>query len=122
MLLCFLPPTGGLFAAIFFAKNLPLASAPMSALLLTTSLVGPVGLFLAFRAIVLEKRRMGTRIMLVFAALAAWTAFGNAVFVLFAANPIGQVRALVMLALLPAVGTAHLSLIAIRGQSERVPA
>ena len=108
MLFCFVPVTGGLFLATLFAGYLPQTTPSTSALLLTTSLVGPLGLIFAFRSIVMERRHVSTRIGIVLLALAVWTAFGNSFFVLTVADPVSDVRAIAVMALLPVAGIAHL--------------
>ena len=125
MLLCFLPPTGPLLAVLVvigLAGFSPPWGTPMSALLLTTSLVGPLGLFLAFKSIVLEQRQMSKRITLVFCALAGWTFVANTYFVLSVASPGYEFRGIMLMALLPVVGTAHLVYMANTERSELAPA
>lgn len=121
MLSCFMLPTAvalGLFGAIVFAEYPPFWGTRMSALLLTTSLVGPVGLFVAFKSIVLERRRMSKSIALAFCALAGWTLVGNTYFVLSVASPGYELRGITLLALLPIAGVAHLVYMANEGRSE----
>jgi len=123
MLLCFLLPTGGLFVAIAALTGyLPPWGAPISALLLTTSLVGPLGLFLAFRSIVLEHRQVSKGTVLVLCALAAWTFVGNTYFVLTVASPLSELRTIVLMAVLPVVGVAHLVYMGSEERSEPTPA
>jgi hypothetical protein len=121
MLLCFLQPTGagllGLFTTPLFAGHPPFG-APISVLLVTTSFVGPLGLFLAFKFIVLAQRWMSKRITAVLCALAAWTFVGNTFFVLSVASRGFELRAFVLLALLPVVGAAHLVYLANTGRRE----
>ena len=106
MLLCFLVPTAALFGAIVtivLAGYPRFWSTPLSALLLT-SLVGPLGLSLAFKSIVLERPQMSKMISLVLRATAAWTFVGNTFFVLTVASPGYQLRGIILMALLPVVG------------------
>lgn len=125
MLLCFVVPTGTVlsgFITIIFSESLQFWSTPMSALLLTTGLVGPLGLFLAFKSIVLETRQMSKRMTFVFSALAGWTFVGNTFFVLSVASPGYELRAIILMALLPAVGAAHLVYLANAERNELAPA
>jgi len=111
MLLCFLIPTQALlaaFVAIALPPFTPFWSTPLSALLLTTSLIGPVGLFLAFKSIVLEQRQMSKGLAVGFCGLAGWTFVGNAFFVLSIASPGYELRGVFLMALLPLVGAVHL--------------
>jgi len=108
MLLCFLVPTQALVAVFFIADSVPFWSTGLGVLLLTTSLVGPFGLYLAFRAIVFERRQMSMSVMTLFCALAGWTFVGNIFFVLSVTSPGYEIRSIVLMALLPAVGAAHL--------------
>jgi hypothetical protein len=122
MLLCFLVPTAallGLFATIVLAGYSPFWGTPISALLLTTSLVGPLGLFLAFKSIVLEQLQMSKSITLVFSALAGWTFIGNTFFVLSIASPGYELRGIIITAILPVVGAAHLVYMANTERSTR---
>jgi hypothetical protein len=124
MLLCFFLPTAaflGVFVAIVLAEYPPFWGTGMSALLVTTSFVGPLGLFLAFKSIVLEQRRMSKSITLFFCALAGWTFLGNTFFVLSVASPGYELRGIILLALLPVVGAAHLIYVANTGRSELAP-
>jgi hypothetical protein len=126
MLLCFLQPTGGVLLAVIsvvaIAGFSPGWGAPVSALLLSTSLVGPLGLFLAFKFIVLERPQMSKGVTLVFGVLAGWTFIGNTYFVLNFASPLSELRAIILMALLPVVGAAHLVYLASTERSELAPA
>ena len=125
MLLCFVQATGGgllgLFSSALFAGDPPFG-APVAVLLLTTSLVGPLGLFLGFKFIVLEQRWLSRRMTVVLCTLATWTFVGNTFFVLTVASPGSQLRAFVLLALLPLLGAAHLVYLANAGRRELRPA
>ena len=125
MLLCFLLPTAallGLLLAIVLAEYPSFWGTRMSALLLTTSFVGPLGLFLAFKSIVLEQRQMSRSIALAFCALAGWTFVGNTFFVLSVASPGYELRGIILLALLPVAGAAHLIYMANTERSVLAPA
>lgn len=125
MLLCFVQPTGGgllgLFSNALFGGQPPFG-ASVAVLLLTTSFVGPLGLFLGFNFIVLEQRSLSKRMTFVLCALAAWTFVGNTLFVLSVASPASQLRAFVLLALFPLLGAAHLVYLANAGRRELRPA
>ena len=125
MLLCFLLPTAallGLLLAIVLVEYPSFWGTRMSALLLTTSFVGPLGLFLAFKSIVLEQRQMSRSIALAFCALAGWTFVGNTFFVLSVASPGYELRGIILLALLPVAGAAHLIYMANTERSVLAPA
>jgi hypothetical protein len=124
MLLCFLAPTallGGL-ATLVPAGYSPFWGMPMSALLLTTSLVGPVGLFLAFKFVVLERRQMSRDVTRVLGASAGWAFVGNTFFALSVASPGYELRVIILYALLPVLGAAHLTYMASRDREELAPA
>lgn len=125
MLLCFLMPTAALLGQLItsvLSGFSPPWSTPLSVLLLTTSVVGPLGLFLSFEYIVLEQHQLNKGITLVFCALAAWTFVGNTFFVLSVASPGYELRGIFLLALLPVVGAAHLVYMANTERSQLVPA
>lgn len=125
MLFCFLLPCGGLLTAImfgFFVQNPMIFSSDMTMLLLSTSLTGPLGLYLAFRAIVLERTRISRGLMATFGALAVWSLIGNTIFVLTVANPLSVTRALILVAVVPAIGAAHLIVMSLSSPREPAPA
>lgn len=122
MLLCFLVPTQSLLALFFIADYVPFWSTALAVLLLSTSLVGPLGLYLAFKSIVLERRQMSRSVMLLFCVLAGWTFFGNTFFVLSVTSPGYELRGIILMALLPAAGAAHLVYMANTDRSELAPA
>ena len=119
MLLCFCMPTGGGLLGLFVLAGFPVPlSAPMSVLLLTTSLVGPLGLAVAFKSIVLERPRIDRRTTVFLCALAAWTFVGNSYFALTVAAPGSVLRSFVLMAFLPLVGAAHLVYMASTGRRQ----
>lgn len=118
MLLCFHAPAGGGLLGLLVLAGFPVPlSAPVSVLLLTTSPVGPLGLAVAFKSIVLEQPKIDTRTTLFLCALAAWTFVGNSYFALTVAAPGSVLRSFVLMAFLPLVGAAHLVYRASAGRS-----
>jgi hypothetical protein len=116
MLLCF-----GTVAGTFFILPLSIAGGawpqwpgPMWLLLLqfSTSLIGPAGLVMAFKYIVLERVQWNRALSATLCVLAAWTFVGNIFFALIVASPGYEWQAITLLAVLPLLGAAHLFYIA----------
>ena len=107
MLMCFGPISFGLFSFILSSFNL-IPPPAFLLFLLPSYLVGPIGLFIAFRLIVLERISMSRTMMLVLSIFAAWTFIGNSIFMLYVSNPADIWRGLILLAILPALGAVHL--------------
>ena len=112
MLLCFAP-----VAATFFILPFSIAMGtepqwmwPMwlSSLLFSTSLIGPAGLVVAFKHIVLERVHWNRAMNATLCVLAAWTFAGNIVFALIVASPGYEWRVMTLYAVLPLLGAAHL--------------
>ena len=129
MLLCFMMPTASLIGLFFltaiqgnpeyWSTNV---SSLFSILLFTTSFVGPLGLYLAFRSVVLRHRRIGKGLGFVFPALAAWTLVGNSFFVLSVSAPGYELRGIFRMAILPSIGAAHLIWMSKADRSDPAPA
>ncbi len=124
MLLCFGAATLlliGLPLSAVFGAWPDVWSTRLSLLLLSTSLIGPLGLGVAFRFIVLERKDLSRTLAFVLCGLAMWTFVGNAAFSLSVASPGYQWRALTLMAVLPLVGAVHLACMA-KTKAGRAPA
>lgn len=112
MLLCFVP-----VAATFFILpwHIAMGTEPqwmwpmwLSSLLFSTSLIGLVGLVVAFKYIVLERVHWNRAMNATLCVLAAWTFAGNIIFALIVARPGYEWRVITIYAVLPLLGAAHL--------------
>lgn len=112
MLLCFAPLT--FFTVVLVVVLLKGIMPTQTALLsLSATAVGPIGLAIAFRMIVLGPIALGRGTILALGILAAWTLFAfTSSLAVGGSGPIVEWwREYVLIALLPAVGAAHLMLI-----------
>jgi hypothetical protein len=115
MALCFVPLTW-MFAALVsrgafgFAGPIPIDAWFLNMLFSTT--LGPIGLIVAFRVVVLNRRSFGWFTLAALCLPAAWTllefavAFGR--LMLSSGYPVEATGGLILFAALPAVGVAHL--------------
>ncbi|HEX6994570.1 MAG TPA: hypothetical protein VF339_10550 [Gammaproteobacteria bacterium] len=108
MLLCFVPLT--FFAAVLVAVLVNGVMPAGTALLnLSAAAVGPIGLVVAFRMIVLGRIALGRGTIVSLGLLAAWTLVAFSSLSIGGNGPIGEWwREYVLIALLPAVGSVHL--------------
>lgn len=114
MLLCFVPLT--FFTVVLIVASLNGAMPIQTAVLnLSAAVVGPIGLLVAFRMIVLRRPTISRSLSVLLCLLAAWTLLA---FALLAVGGSGSVsewwREFVLIALLPAIGCVHLILIGSR--------
>lgn len=118
MLLCFAPLTffTGVLVVVLLNGAMPTGFALLS---LSATAVGPIGLVAAFRVIVLGRVSLGRTTTFVLGLLAAWPLVAFSSLSIGGAGPIGEWwREYVLIALLPAVGAAHLVLIGTRPPKE----
>ena len=119
MIMCFLWLTlmfGALASlGVFYGFAGPLPINALFFTMLTVSAVGPIGLVVAFKSVVLGRPSLGRVMTVVLCAAAAWTcvAFGgeilNRTWLAGRTGPQGEALDLfVLFALLPALGVAHL--------------
>lgn len=114
MLLCFVPLT--FFAAVLVVVLVRGLMPPGFAFLnLSAAAVGPVGLAVAFRMIVLGRIALGKGTIFALGLLAAWTVVAFSSLPIRGNGPIGEWwREYILIALLPAAGAAHLMIIGAR--------
>jgi hypothetical protein len=111
MLFCFTPLTW-LCLATF--ANLGRMQGKTGIFALTVAAAGPIGLIVAFKVVVLNRPSLTKFAMAALCLLAAWTMFAYSLQILAEAEP-GQLwREFVLIALLPALGVAHLLYLATR--------
>jgi hypothetical protein len=115
MALCFVPLTW-MFAALVsrgafgFAGPIPIDAWFVN--MLFSTLAGPIGLLVAFRAVVLKHRSFDRFTLAALCLPAAWTllqfaiTFGRLMF--SSGYPVEATGGLILFAILPAVGVAHL--------------
>ena len=108
MLMCFGPISFGFFALFWPAGVWLIPNFGLFLFLFSIQLVGPIGLILAFRLIVLEHTSMGTFVMAALCIPAAWTFIGFSIFTLIVSHPGDLWQGFILLAILPALGIAHL--------------
>jgi len=114
MLICFMPVTflGIAVIAVAMSGDMPLRDA---LLYLSLAAIGPIGLIVAFRMVILQRIEMSGFALVALCVPAAWTALAFFVSVLGNVAPIDEWwRELVLIALLPIIGAAHLTFIARR--------
>jgi hypothetical protein len=105
MAFCFTPLTLVCFAVL---ANLGLFRGTEGIVALTVTMAGPVGLIIAFRVVVLN-RPLLTRLALAgLCTLAAWVVLAYSLDLLPGGPSGGQWRDFILVALLPALGFAHL--------------
>jgi hypothetical protein len=119
MLLCFVPLT--FFAALLVVVLVRGVMPPGFAFLnLSAAAVGPVGLAVAFRMIVLRRIALGKATIFALGLLAAWTVVAFSSLLIGGNGPIEEWwREYILIALLPAVGAAHLMIIGARTPSRK---
>ncbi len=105
MLFCFTPLTW-LCLATF--ANLGRMEGTTGMVALTVAAAGPIGLIVAFKVVVLNRPSLTKFAMAALCILAAWTGIAYALQILAEADPAGLWREFVLIALLPALGIAHL--------------
>lgn len=112
MLMCFGIPCMVFFGMLFHIGNfIPFNRDLFSVFLFTASLIGPVGLNFAFRFIALKRNVLGKSVVAVLCVLATWTLMVHGIAIWIAAelpNTSTEWSAVFLLAVLPALGVAHL--------------
>jgi hypothetical protein len=111
MLFCFTPLT--LLCLATFA-NLGRMEGKTGMLALTVAAAGPIGLIAAFKVVVLNRPSLSKFAVVALCILAAWTGVAYSLQLLAEAEPASHWRDFVLIALLPAVGIAHLLYLATR--------
>jgi hypothetical protein len=111
MLFCFTPLTW-LCLATF--ANLGRMDGKTGIFALTVAAAGPIGLIVAFKVVVLNRPSLTKFAMAALCLLAAWTGFAYSLQILAEAEPAQLWREFVLIALLPALGVAHLLFLATR--------
>jgi hypothetical protein len=111
MLFCFAPLT--LLCLATFA-NLGRMEGKTAMVALTVAAAGPIGLIVAIKVVVLNRPSLTKFAMAALCILAAWTGFAYSLQILAEAEPASHWREFVLIALLPAVGIAHLLYLATR--------
>jgi len=118
MLVCFLPLSllGLAVASMLLTGRMPIQVALPN---LLTAAIGPIGLIVAFRMFVLQRFALSGPMITVLCIAATWTILAFASGLAIGGNgSIGEWwREFVLIALLPAVGSAHLIFIANRSSS-----
>ena len=107
MLMCFGPISFGFFA-LFWPGVWLIPTFGLLLFLFSVQLVGPIGLILAFRLIVLEHTSMGKFVMAALCIPAAWTFIGFSIFTMIVSHPGDLWQGFILLAILPALGAVHL--------------
>jgi len=107
MLMCFGPTSFGFFA-LFWPGVWLIPAFGWLLFLFSIQLVGPIGLILAFRLIVLEHTSMGKFVMAALCLPAAWTFIGFSIFTLIVSHPGDLWQGFILLAILPVLGAVHL--------------
>jgi hypothetical protein len=119
MLICFLPLTL-LCVATFTVAVFGSMPAMDGLVYLSVAAIGPIGLAVAFKVIVLERSSLGRVGMAALCVPAAWTVLA---YILLLVTGNGTVtewwREFILIAVLPAVGSAHLIFIARARSQER---
>ena len=105
MLGCFTPLS---LAWLAMLANLNRMQGAAGILALTATLAGPVGLIVAFKVVVLNRPLLTRLVAAGLCALAAWVVLAYSLILLAEGQSLGQWRDFVLMALLPALGIAHL--------------
>jgi hypothetical protein len=107
MLAFFSFPTLGLFAVL---ANLATISGLDVAWLFSVAILGPIGLVVGFKAVVLNRPSLSKPLTWALTVLAAWTLVAYLLYMLSRSGgtSLDWWRGYILIALLPAVGTAHL--------------
>jgi uncharacterized membrane protein YsdA (DUF1294 family) len=110
MLLCFVPLT--FFTVVLVVASINRAMPIPAALLnLSATAVGPIGLLVAFRMIILKQTKIRRFVSVLLCLLAGWTLLAFALLGAGGSNSISEWwREFVLIALLPAMGCVHLVL------------
>jgi hypothetical protein len=112
MLFCFAPLTLLCLAVI---ANLGRMEGKEGLLALTVAAAGPIGLVVAFKAVVLNRPSLNKIAIAALCILAAWTVLAYSLQIRADNAPVGEWwRDLVLIAVLPALGVAHLVYMATR--------
>ena len=113
MLICFVPITW-LGMAVIYVTMAGVMPVTIGLLNLSATVVGPVGLIIAFRMIVLQSTSQNKAVLGILFIPAVWTVLAFALLIKGGNGPpIEWWRELVLLALLPAAGIAHLIYLAV---------
>jgi hypothetical protein len=115
MLVCFTPLTW-LCLATF--ANLGRMDGKTGMVALTVAAAGPIGLVVAFKVVVLNRPSLTKLAMAALCILAAWTGLTYSLQLLAEPEPASHWREFVLIALLPALGIAHLLYLASRPRNE----
>jgi TRAP-type C4-dicarboxylate transport system permease small subunit len=115
MLVCFTPLTW-LCLATF--ANLSRMEGKTGIVALTVAAAGPIGLVVAFKVVVLNRPSLTKLAMAALCILAAWTGLTYSLQLLAEPEPASHWREFVLIALLPALGIAHLLYLASRPRNE----
>jgi hypothetical protein len=120
MLICFVPVTF-LFVAVALSSLRGIWPGPTLLLYASATLIGPIGLFMSVR-VVFFRQNAGRSMSAALCVLAAWSSL------LYLSLAVGNHNSrtsdwwqiLVLVAILPAVGTAHLTIMAAEARRSRV--
>jgi hypothetical protein len=118
MLICFVPLTL-LCLAVISASVVGDMPTRDGLLYLSAAAIGPIGLIVGFKMIVLRHTTLGGAAIAVLCIPAAWTVLGFLLLVLGGDATVNEWwREFVLIALLPAIGSAHLIFIASRSANK----
>jgi hypothetical protein len=120
MIVCFAPLTLMFAALLSRGAFMTTGALPLDAWfvgMLLTAALGPLGLAVAFRAIVLEWASIGAVTMAILCALAAWIVLAFGLSIMNADYPGSAWREFTLLAVLPALGVAHLAYLRLRSRA-----
>jgi len=115
MLCCFTPLT---LLCLAVVANLGRMQGVEGILALTVAVAGPVGLIVAFKVVVLNRPLLTKLAAAALCALAAWVVLAYSLQLLPGGQPAAHWREFVLIALLPALGIAHLLYLATRPASK----
>jgi hypothetical protein len=120
MLICFVPVTF-LFVAVALSSLRGMWPGPTSLLYASVTLIGPIGLFMSVR-VILFRQNAGRSMSAALCVLAAWSSLSYLALVVGNHNSRTSDwwQILVLIAILPAVGAAHLTLMAVEARRSRV--
>jgi hypothetical protein len=105
MLCCFTPLT---LLCIAIIANLGRMEGTSGIVALTVAATGPVGLFVAFKVVVLNRRSLTRSSTAALSAIAAWTALIYSLHIFAEGQPADAWREFVLIVLLPGLGIVHL--------------
>jgi len=111
-LICFLPVTA-LGVAVVIATEAGNMTELRALVFLSAAAIGPIGLSVAFRFVVLQRAHVSRIAIAVMCVLAAWTliAYFGTMIALSGLEPLQWWREAFLIALLPAIGAAHLAFV-----------